>query len=83
MDTTRQYEKTIQLRIDKKISSLKEFIYQLKENQTLLTIETDREALINACNSLEKYEEISNQLHNSEETKVETQEGKFLPNFHD
>ena len=65
MDTTRQYERTIQLRIDKKISALKEFIYQLKENQTLITIEADREALINACNSLEKYEEISNQLHNS------------------
>tara|TARA_R100000353_G_scaffold123561_1_gene87756 strand:- start:274 stop:471 length:198 start_codon:yes stop_codon:yes gene_type:complete len=65
MDTTRQYERTIQLRIDKKISALKEFIYQLKDNQTLLTIKADREALINACNSLEKYEEISNQLYNS------------------
>ena len=65
MDTTRQYEKTIRLRIDKKISALKEFIYQLKENQTLITIKADREALINACNSLEKYEEISNQLYNS------------------
>ncbi len=65
MDTTRQYEKTIQLRIDKKISALKEFIYQLKDNQTLLTIKADREALKNACNSLKKYEEISNQLHNS------------------
>ncbi len=65
MDTTRQYEKTIQLRIDKKISALKEFIYQLKDNQTLLTLKADREALKNACNSLDKYEKISNQLHNS------------------
>ena len=65
MDTTRQYEKTIQLRIDRKISALKEFIYQLKDNQTLITIKADREALKNACNSLEKYEEISNQLYNS------------------
>ena len=65
MESTKQNQKSILRSIDKKISVLKEFIYQLKDNQTLLTIEADREALINACNSLEKYEEISNQLYNS------------------
>ena len=65
MESTKQNQRSILRSIDKKISALKEFIYQLKEDQTLLTIEADREALINACNSLEKYEEISNQLYNS------------------
>jgi len=45
----------IKSRLNKKVSSLKEFIYQLQTNQTTLTIKEDREALINACNSLEKY----------------------------
>ena len=65
MESTKQNQRSILLSIDKKISSLKEFIYQLKDNQTFLTIEADREALINACNSLEKYEEISNKLYNT------------------
>ena len=65
MEPIKQRQKTIQLRIDKKISALKEFIFQLKENQTISTIDLDRESLINACNSLEKYEEISNKLHHS------------------
>ena len=68
MESTKQNQRSILISIDRKISSLKEFIYQLKDNQTLLTIEADREALINACNSLEKYEEISNQLHNTQST---------------
>ena len=53
MESTKQNQRSILRSIDKKISALKEFIYQLKDNQTLLTIEADREALINACNSLE------------------------------
>ena len=60
METT----KTIRLCIDKKISALNEFIYQLKDNQTIISINEDREALINACNLLDKYTEISNKLHN-------------------
>ena len=51
MESTKQNQRSILRSIDNKISALIEFIYQLKEDQTLLTIEADREALINACNS--------------------------------
>tara|TARA_R100000479_G_C6289274_1_gene165955 strand:- start:341 stop:526 length:186 start_codon:yes stop_codon:yes gene_type:complete len=56
--------KLVRLSIDKKISALNEFIYQLKDNQTIISINEDREALINACNLLDKYNQISNKLHN-------------------
>ena len=70
---TMDLSKQIKLSIDKKISSLKELIYELQTNQTTLTIQEDREALINACNSLEKYENISNKIYN----KPEFVEGDF------
>jgi|TARA_R100000458_G_C8228519_1_gene210894 hypothetical protein len=56
--------KLVRLSIDKKISALNELIYQLKDNQTIISINEDREALINACNLLDKYNQISNKLHN-------------------
>jgi len=56
--------KLVRLSIDKKISALNEFIYHLKDNQTIISINEDREALINACNLLDKYNQISNKLHN-------------------
>jgi len=64
MKPTKQNQKLILLGLDRKISSLKEHIFQLKDNHSILTIQEDREALINACKSLEKYEELSNQLYN-------------------
>ena len=64
MELTKQNQKLILLGLDRKISFLKEYIFQLKDNHSILTIQEDREALINACKSLEKYEELSNQLYN-------------------
>ena len=64
MELTKQNQKLILLGLDRKISSLKEYIFQLKDNHSILTIQEDREALINACKSLEKYEELSNQIYN-------------------
>ena len=64
MELTKQNQKLILLGLDRKISSLKEYIFQLKDNHSILTIQEDREALINAYKSLEKYEELSNQLYN-------------------
>ena len=64
MELTKQNQKLILLGLDRKISFLKEYIFQLKDNHSILTIQEDREALINACKSLEKYEELSNQIYN-------------------
>jgi len=64
MELTKQNQKLILLGLNRKISSLKEYIFQLKDNHSMLTIQEDREALINACKSLEKYEELSNQIYN-------------------
>jgi len=64
MELNKQKQKLILLGLDRKISSLKEYIFQLKDNHSILTIQEDKDALIDACKSLEKYEELSNQIYN-------------------